>query len=44
MESVRNKPDPDAATKKRILEKLTRAAMLEQYLNKKYLAVTRFSL
>ncbi len=44
MESVRNKPELDVETKKRILEKLTQSAMLEQYLNKKYLAVTRFSL
>ncbi len=44
MEPVRNKPAMDVPAKKRILEKLTRAAMLEQYLNKKYQAVTRFSL
>lgn len=44
MEPVRNRPDLDDDAKKRILEKLTQAAMLEQYLNKKYQAVTRFSL
>ncbi len=44
MEPVRNKPEQDAETKKRILEKLTQSAMLEQFLNKKYQAVTRFSL
>jgi 2-oxoglutarate dehydrogenase E1 component len=44
MEPVRNKPEQDATTQKRILEKLTQAAMLEQFLNKKYQAVTRFSL
>jgi 2-oxoglutarate dehydrogenase E1 component len=44
MEPVGNKPALDVVTKKRILEKLTQAAMLEQFLNKKYQAVTRFSL
>ncbi len=44
MEPVRNKPAPDVAARKRILAKLTEAAMLEQFLNKKYQAVTRFSL
>ena len=44
MEPVRNKPALDAATKNRILEKLTQAAMMEKFLNKKYQAVTRFSL
>ncbi|MGD9364104.1 MAG: 2-oxoglutarate dehydrogenase E1 component [Desulfobacteraceae bacterium] len=44
MEPVRNKPEPDDGEKRRILEKLTHAAMLEQFLNKKYQAVTRFSL
>lgn len=44
MEPVRNNPELDAAAKKRILEKLIQAAMLEQFLNKKYQAVTRFSL
>lgn len=44
MEPVRNKPRLDEAVRKRILEKLTDTAMLEQFLNKKYQAVTRFSL
>jgi len=44
MEPVRNKPEPDKISKVRILEKLTQTAMLEQFLNKKYQAVTRFSL
>jgi 2-oxoglutarate dehydrogenase E1 component len=44
MEPVRNRPRPDAAGRRRILEKLTQAAVFEQMLNKKYQAVTRFSL
>ena len=44
MEPVRNKPPLDEATRHRILEKLTSTAMLERFLNKKYQAVTRFSL
>jgi 2-oxoglutarate dehydrogenase E1 component len=44
MEPVRNKPPLDDASRKRILEKLTDTAMLERFLNKKYQAVTRFSL
>ena len=44
MEPARNQPKFDAATKRRILEKLTQAALFEQFLNKKYIAVTRFSL
>ncbi len=44
MEPVRNRPLPDAAGRRRILEKLTQAAVFEQVLNKKYQAVTRFSL
>jgi 2-oxoglutarate dehydrogenase E1 component len=44
MEPVRNKPRLDEAARKRILEKLTSTAMLERFLNKKYQAVTRFSL
>jgi len=44
MEPMRNRPEPDAADQRRILEKLTQAAMFEQVLNKKYQAVTRFSL
>ncbi len=44
MEPVRNKPQLETEIRRRILEKLTRTAMLEQFLNKKYQAVTRFSL
>jgi 2-oxoglutarate dehydrogenase E1 component len=44
MEPVRNKPPLDDAVRKRILDKLTSAAMLERFLNKTYQAVTRFSL
>ncbi len=44
MEPVRNRLQPDARTQKQILGKLVQAAALEQFLNKKYQAVTRFSL
>ena len=44
MEPVRNQPKIEAAVQRRILEKLFQAAVFEQFLNKKYLAVTRFSL
>ena len=44
MEPMRNRPSIDAAGRRRILEKLTQAAVFEQFLNKKYQAVTRFSL
>jgi 2-oxoglutarate dehydrogenase E1 component len=44
MEPERNQPKFDAPTKHRIFENLSRAALFEQFLNKKYLAVTRFSL
>ncbi|MEJ2038109.1 MAG: 2-oxoglutarate dehydrogenase E1 component [Desulfosarcinaceae bacterium] len=44
MEPVRNQPELDKDTQLRLLEKLTQAAVLEQFLNKKYVAVTRFSL
>ena len=44
MEAVRNQPMIQADVKRRILEKLIQAALFEQFLNKKYLAVTRFSL
>ncbi len=44
MEPVRNRPQMSAAEKRHILEKLYQAALLEQFLNKKYMAVTRFSL
>jgi 2-oxoglutarate dehydrogenase E1 component len=44
MEPVRNRPHLDAAGQRRILEKLTQSVVFEQILNKKYQAVTRFSL
>ncbi|MDY0313039.1 MAG: 2-oxoglutarate dehydrogenase E1 component, partial [Desulfobacterales bacterium] len=44
MEPKRNRPELDAAARRRILERLTRAALFEQFLNKKYVGVTRFSL
>ena len=44
MEPTRNRPQLSASEKERILEKLFRTALFEQFLNKKYLAVTRFSL
>ncbi len=44
MEPVANRPRLDADTRLRLLEKLVQAAVFEQFLNRKYLAVTRFSL
>ncbi len=44
MEPVRNRLPLEASVKRRILEKLTQAALFEQFINKKYIAVTRFSL
>ncbi len=44
MEPVRNKPDLKPDDKLRIMEKLYRAALFEQFLHKKYLGQTRFSL
>ncbi len=44
MEPVRNRPDFGRREKRRILEKLIRAVLFEQTLNKKYVGVTRFSL
>jgi 2-oxoglutarate dehydrogenase E1 component len=44
MEPVRNHPQIDPATKRRILNRLFKAAIFEQFLNKKYIGVTRFSL
>ncbi len=44
MEPVRNRPQFPAEARIRFLEKLVQAAVFEQFLNKKYLAVTRFSL
>jgi len=44
MEPVRNRPQLDAPAKRRILEKLCQTALFEQFINKKYIGVTRFSL
>jgi 2-oxoglutarate dehydrogenase E1 component len=44
METVRNRPSFEAQERRRILEKLTQAAMFESFFNKRYMAVTRFSL
>ena len=44
MEPTRNQPGLQAEEKRHLLEKLTDAAMFENFLNKRYLAVTRFSL
>jgi len=44
MEPTRNQLQLSAADQRQILQKLFQTALLEQFLNKKYLAVTRFSL
>jgi len=44
MEPVRNRPSLDSKTKIYILEKICRATLFEQFLHKKYLGQTRFSL
>jgi 2-oxoglutarate dehydrogenase E1 component len=44
MEPERNRPKMSAAEKRHILKKLYDTALFEQFLNKKYVAVTRFSL
>ncbi len=44
MEPVHNRTPLGVAEKRQVLEKLVRAALFEQFLNKKFLAVTRFSL
>jgi len=44
MEPTRNQPQINTPDKRRILEKLFQTSLFEQFLNKKYLAVTRFSL
>ncbi|MBI9086174.1 MAG: 2-oxoglutarate dehydrogenase E1 component [Desulfobacterales bacterium] len=44
MEPVRNQLELDAGARRRILEKLSEAALFEEFLNKKYVGVTRFSL
>ena len=44
MEPNRNRPEIDDAERRRILELLNRSALFEQFLNRKYVGVTRFSL
>jgi 2-oxoglutarate dehydrogenase E1 component len=44
MEPVRNAPKLEASERRRILEKLIHSAVFEQFLNTKYVGVTRFSL
>ncbi len=44
MEPTRNQPQLSAAEQRQLLQKLFQTALLEQFLNKKYLAVTRFSI
>ena len=44
MEPVRNRPHLEPDAKQRILKSLVKAALFEQFLNKKYVGVTRFSL
>jgi len=44
MEPIRNQPQFDVSVKRHILEKLIDAALFEQFLNKKFIGVTRFSL
>ena len=44
MEPGRNKSKFDNPVKRRILDNLFQAALFEQFINKKYIAVTRFSL
>lgn len=44
MEPTRNTPDLTSDERLRLLQKLVQSAMFEQFFNKKYVAVTRFSL
>jgi 2-oxoglutarate dehydrogenase E1 component len=44
MEPVRNAPKLEAPARRRILEKLIHSTVFEQFLNTKYVGVTRFSL
>jgi 2-oxoglutarate dehydrogenase E1 component len=44
MEPIRNRPEFDGKVQLQILKKLKEAAIFEQFLNKKYIGVTRFSL
>jgi len=44
MEPVRNRPELEPEQRLRVFELLTRSALFEQFLNKKFIGVTRFSL
>jgi len=44
MEPARNRLSLEVSARRRIAEKLFQAALFEQFINKKYIAVTRFSL
>lgn len=44
MEPTRNRSTFEPATQRQFLEKITESAIFENFLNKKYMAVTRFSL
>jgi 2-oxoglutarate dehydrogenase E1 component len=44
MEPVHNRPRLEGSERRRILEKLVQTAFFEQFLNKRYVGVTRFSL
>jgi 2-oxoglutarate dehydrogenase E1 component len=44
MEPIRNRPNLETDAKQRILNSLVKTALFEQFLNKKYIGVTRFSL
>ncbi|MFH0998422.1 MAG: 2-oxoglutarate dehydrogenase E1 component [Pseudomonadota bacterium] len=44
MESSGNRPEPDSKTRRQILHALIKSTQFEQFLNKAYVGVTRFSL
>ncbi len=44
MEPTGNRPEPNSKTRRRILQALIQSAQFEQFLNKTYVGVTRFSL
>ena len=44
MEPTGNRPEPDSNTRRRILNSLIKSTQFEQFLNKAYVGVTRFSL
>ncbi|MBI5593405.1 MAG: 2-oxoglutarate dehydrogenase E1 component [Deltaproteobacteria bacterium] len=44
MEQNGNRPDPDSKTRRQILHALIKSTQFEQFLNKSYVGVTRFSL